>query len=85
MLIKNNLFCSFSDPQVLSTIEALIRMLARIILLGEKNLCFNNSSGWHNSSGWTKTCVLIILIIPYKKQATFNKESMKTIYCAVIV
>ena len=36
MLIKNNLFCSLSDPQVLSTSEALIRMLARIILLGEK-------------------------------------------------
>ena len=40
MLIKNNLFCSLSDPQVLSTSEALIKMLARIILMGEKKLMF---------------------------------------------
>ena len=36
MLIKNNLFCSLSDPQVLSTSEALIIVLARIIFFGEK-------------------------------------------------
>ena len=36
MLIKNYLFWSLSDPQVLSTSEDLIKMLARIILLGEK-------------------------------------------------